>query len=866
MTASDNVAADGQKHSALAIFLRRYRGLLTALAVLVVFVAVTLAIYRLTGEISYQDVLDAMASTTWTSIALAVLFTGLSFAALICYDFNAIAFIGKRAPLSSVAMTAFSAYAIGNTAGFGPLSGGAIRFRAYSRLGFSPGEITRIVAFVTLAFGIGLLAVCALSMLIVANRIGTYMNIDANWLRGGALLIIGLLAGLQYFGRNGRVLKLGPARLRLPDTLTSSRQFLVTAFDIAASASVLYMLLPETHVGWPSFLAIYAAAVGLGVLSHVPAGLGVFETVIVAGLGNAISVDALLGSLLLYRLVYHVLPLLIAVIIVLTTEVRQLTNHPVAADIGQTAVRLAPSLLSTLALMLGAMLIFSSVTPSPDFDLDFLSGVLPLPLVEGAHFLSSVLGLALVISSRGINQRLDGAWWVGLLSACAAFVLSFIKALAVFEASFLALFIVGMLINARSFTRPASLFRQALSPSWLGAMSVIIVGAVAILLFVYRDTEYSRDLWWQFEFMGEAPRGLRALLGLVLLSSVVAIVSLIRPAAIRPSTVTEQDVERAIPVVDAQDYADSNLVRMADKRVLFSESGKAFIMYGIQGRSWVALGDPVGSPSDVAELVWRFVETARAAGGRAAFYQVSPSLLSYCADAGLRAYKLGELAIVDLQNFELAGSRLAGLRQSYNRGKREGLEFSVIEPPEVADVIEDLRAVSDAWLAHHNTREKGFSLGAFRDDYITAQPVAILRAGGRIVAFSTLLVTGTRSEASVDLMRFVPDAPKGSMDFLFVSIMEYMRDRGYSTFNLGMAPLSGMSRRESAPVWDRIGALVFEHGEKFYNFRGLRAFKSKFHPRWEPRYLAVTGTTGAALVLMDVTLLISGGMRGVVGK
>jgi phosphatidylglycerol lysyltransferase len=81
-----------------------------------------------------------------------------------------------------------------------------------------------------------------------------------------------------------------------------------------------------------------------------------------------------------------------------------------------------------------------------------------------------------------------------------------------------------------------------------------------------------------------------------------------------------------------------------------------------------------------------------------------------------------------------------------------------------------------------------------------------------------------------------------------------------------MAPLSGMSTREAALAWDRIGSVVFEHGERFYNFKGLKAFKSKFHPAWEPRYLAVAGGVSPAIVMMDATLLIGGGLRGVVGK
>lgn len=866
MIPSDIPQSDKPERHPLLALLLRFRVYLASIAVIAVFGLMTVAAYNLTNEVRYDDVLEALSQTTWASVVLAVMFTGLSFAALICYDLNALEYIGRKLPPAPVAMTAFSAYAIGNTAGFGALSGGAIRFRAYSRLGLTPEEIARVIAFVTLSFGIGLLGVSAVSALVTAPRLASVAGMDADVLRLIAIAIIAVLVGLMILGRNGRVVSIGKLRLRLPDTLTSSRQFLITALDIAASASVLYMLLPETNVGWPAFFAIYATAVGLGVLSHVPAGLGVFETVMLGALGNAISIDALLGSLVLYRLIYHVLPLVIAVLLVIGAELREAMQHPVANDIGNLAARLAPHLLSAFALILGAMLIFSSVTPTPDSNLDFLSDFLPLPVIEGAHLFSSLLGLMLAIAARGLGQRLDGAWWVSLLAATVAFVFAFLKGIAVVEATVLAIFIFALILNAKRFNRPASLVSQALSPAWLAAILVILAGAITILFFVYRDVDYHHNLWWEFEFTEEAPRGLRALLALTVAASGIAFLSLLRPAFSRPDSVVAEDVERAVAIAATQNIADANLVRMGDKRVMFSDSGKAFIMFGIQGRSWIALGDPIGAVEDTAELVWRFVETARAAGGRAVLYQVSPALLSYCADAGLRAFKLGELASVELTRFELKGGKLAGLRQALSKGARDGLEFSIVEPPDVAAILGELRAVSDAWLSEHNTREKTFSLGAFEDSYVTSQPVALLRKQGRVVAFATVFVTETKHEGTVDIMRFAPDAPRGSMDFLFVSLLEHLKSAGYQVFNLGMAPLSGMSKREIAPVWDRIGGTMFEHGERFYNFKGLRAFKSKFHPLWQPRYLAVSGGTGAVLALMDVTLLISGGVRGVVGK
>lgn len=847
-------------------FFEAYRPYFIALAMLAVFAFTTFAIYKLTTEVSYDDVIEALTDTSWSSVALAIFFTALSFASLIGYDVNALTYIGRPLPFAPVAVTAFAAYAVGNTAGFGALSGGAIRFRAYTRLGLSPDDVGRVIAFVTLAFGIGLLAVTALASLVTAPRIGDALGIDGGWVRGGSIVIILVLVALVILGRGGRVISIGSLDIRLPDSRTSSQQFLVTALDVAASASVLYVLLPQGSIGWPSFVAIYATAIGLGVLSHVPAGLGVFETVIVAALGNTVSLDQVLGSLVLYRVIYHVLPLLIATLVVIGVELRQLAKHPVASTLRKLEFRLAPPLLASFAMVAGAMLVFASVTPTPDSDLDFLANYLPLPVFESAHFFSSILGLILFVAARGIGQRLDGAWWIGMICTALALVFAFMRAVALYEAIFLAVLLAGLFLSAKLFKRRASLFGQVLTPSWIAAMLIVVVAAVTVLLFAYREVDYSHQLWWQFEFSEEAPRGLRAVLGLAIIAALIALYSLLRPAARRTPLSTADDFERAVQIVMTQGNADANLVRMGDKRLMFSESGNAFIMYGIQGRSWIALFDPIGPQEEVADLVWRFVETARMQGGRAVLYQISPSLLSHCADTGLRAFKLGELAIVDLTKFDLKGGRLAGLRQAINKGAREGLEFELVDQPNVAGIIDDLRVVSDAWLQEQDTREKTFSLGAFRDDYVCAQPVAVLRKDGKICAFATLSVTDTRQEGTVDLMRFAPDAPKGSMDFLFVKIMEYLRDAGYAQFNLGMAPLSGMSQREVALAWDKIGSVVFEHGERFYNFKGLKAFKSKFHPNWEPRYLAVSGGASPAIVMMDATFLIGGGLRGVVGK
>ena len=314
----------------------------------------------------------------------------------------------------------------------------------------------------------------------------------------------------------------------------------------------------------------------------------------------------------------------------------------------------------------------------------------------------------------------------------------------------------------------------------------------------------------------------------------------------------------------AQPSADACIALMGDKNFLFSASGNAFVMFGRRGRSWVSLFDPVGPQSEWPELVWRFLESAREQGCRASFYQVRPRTLPVYLDAGLRVYKLGEYAYVPLPEFSLKGKARADLRQALNRGEREQMSLEVLAPGQAN--LTELRAISDAWLAEHSTAEKGFSLGAFSESYVQRCPVALVRLQGLPVAFATLMVTGEADEATVDLMRHVREAPNGTMDYLFAKLLLHFQAEGYRRFGLGMAPLSGMAAHPLAPRWHRMGRLLFAHGEHFYNFQGLRAFKEKFSPEWEARYLAAPGGLTPLFVLTDVAALISGGLRGVIAK
>jgi phosphatidylglycerol lysyltransferase len=235
-------------------------------------------------------------------------------------------------------------------------------------------------------------------------------------------------------------------------------------------------------------------------------------------------------------------------------------------------------------------------------------------------------------------------------------------------------------------------------------------------------------------------------------------------------------------------------------------------------------------------------------------------------DMGLTLVKIGEEARVDLTAFNLDGGDRRALRRVHHHLGEKGFRLEIIPVEKVPEVMESLRAVSDAWREGKRGAEKGFSLGFFKEDYLALTPVAVVRHGQDIVAFANLWCSGDREELSADLMRYGANAPANVMEYLFVSLMLWGREAGYRWFSLGMAPLAGVEAHPFMPLWNKMAALAYRHGEGFYNFQGLRRYKDKFKPVWEPRYLASPGGLALPVVVANLTTLIGGGVKGVLRR
>jgi phosphatidylglycerol lysyltransferase len=331
-----------------------------------------------------------------------------------------------------------------------------------------------------------------------------------------------------------------------------------------------------------------------------------------------------------------------------------------------------------------------------------------------------------------------------------------------------------------------------------------------------------------------------------------------------PDPPAQPELDRAAEIIRADTHSQAALALLGDKPLLWSDSGRAFIMYGVEGRSWITMGDPVGPDEEKSELIWKFRELCDLHAGWPVFYEIERQHLHHYLDLGLTLQKIGEEARVSLPDFSLEGSSRKWMRKMQRKLESEECRLEIVT--DATPILTELREISDAWLTEKKTREKGFSLGFFAEEYIRRFPVAVVRRGERIVAFSNVWTSGDHEEVSVDLMRHRLDAPAGVMDYMFLSLILWGQQQSYKFFNLGMAPLSGLENRSLGTVWNRVGALTYRFGENFYNFQGLRQYKEKFAPIWEPMYIASPGGLALPRILTNLATLISGGLRGVVAK
>jgi phosphatidylglycerol lysyltransferase len=809
-------------------------------------------------------------------LVAAIALTIVNYLVLAGYDFLALRYTGhNHIPLSKILVASLISYPISNNTGQSWASGGSVRYRFYSAWGIPGWDVVKISLFLTLTYFLGILTLGLGSSLLLPKfllhplknpHMISFLTIICAVCLGGYWIAV-------IFWKRPLIFK--GLELRLPSVPMTFGQTFIAALDIILSALVLWMFLSgHVKISFMAFLLVFILAQFSGIISQVPGGIGVFESTFLWLMSAIHSTHyhhlSLIGALFLFRIIYYFLPLMLAGGGLLGYEA--FTRRSALVKGSRAFKRLLsviiPQIYSVLLLFSGGFLLISGYIPTKSAVMDWLADVIPLPVIELSHLLGSLTGLLLLFLARGIRLRIDAAWYGSLIWLTMGIAVSLLKGFVWQESLALSVMLLLMLPAKSYFRRKSSLFDMPFSRPWIAMIVIVLAGSAWIGFFAYRNVQYANELWWQFSYKADAPRFLRAVLLSAVLTTGYAMYYLL--AVARPKTLQKPDsgeLDTAATLLSHEADTRGFLALLGDKYLSWSDDRKAFLMFAVTPRYWIVMGDPVGEPKAVDSLLWSFREQVDLYNAKPVFYQVSDKYLPYYLDLGLSLLKIGEEAKVDLTQFSLQGGRYASQRTARNKFTKQGYRVIILSPHELKNTIAVLRNISDQWLLRKNTREKGFSLGFFDEQYICRTDVAVVYdPSGRMMAFANLWKNGRKEEVSVDLMRYDPESPNGIMEYLFVELMLWGKTENYRWFSLGMAPLAGLERHPLAPLWHKIGTTIFDLGEEFYNFEGLYEYKAKFNPEWQPRYLAAPAGLSVPFILMTITRLISGSWKGIFSR
>ncbi|MCJ7601356.1 MAG: bifunctional lysylphosphatidylglycerol flippase/synthetase MprF [Desulfobulbaceae bacterium] len=850
----------------------RIRKIIAPIVALTLFLAAILILHRIVGHYHAAEIRNAFHTIAAPHLFLCFTFSCLSYFALSIYDLLACHYIGRPLSYRKVLLTSFLSYAFANNTGsLAVIASGAVRYRLYGGWGLSGEEVGRIMGFCMVAFWLGFLCLGGWAFVLEPLHLPPELNLPSHFsVMPVGLLFLATVAAylLACFTIKKPVLIKGVG-ISLPRPALAFGQVAVAVADLLFVCAALYVLLPAAdQLSFAVFVGLYLVALIAGLVSNVPGGLGVFESLMALALAPFTAGPPVIAALLVFRGIYYLLPLGLAALLLGGMELHRRRTGLVrlATGLNRVTSLLVPQIMALSTFVAGAVLLFSGSMPAVGSRLAWLADIVPLPVLELSHFFGSVAGMGLLILAAGLRKRLDTAYFLSIILLGAGIVFSLLKGLDYEEAAWLAVMLFALYSSRSQFYRRTSFFAEPFSPGWFTAVFIVLCGSIWLGFFVYRHHSYANELWWSFALHGDAPRFLRATVGAVALILLFTVIRLFRPYQPPPAAPAVEELEQVAALCRRTTDTSAHLALLGDKSLLFSDSRDAFLMYAVKGRSWIVMGDPIGPEQEADELVWRFRGLCDTYGGWPVFYEVGKNHLARYIDLGLSAVKIGEEGRVPLADFNLAGSHRKSLRYIHNRLIKDGYVFEIVPAEGVVPLLPEMKAVSDAWLADKNTREKGFSLGFFDEGYLSRLPVALVRKDGRMLAFANLWPGAEQFELSIDLMRYLPEAPQGIMDFLFIEIMLRGREQGYQWFSMGMAPLAGLEYRRISPLWSNIGAFVYRHGEHFYNFKGLREYKDKFDPVWEPRYLIFPGGFHLPVIFANLASLISRGMKGVLTK
>lgn len=520
--------------------------------------------------------------------------------------------------------------------------------------------------------------------------------------------------------------------------------------------------------------------------------------------------------------------------------------------------RRAPSIAAWLTLLAGVMTIISAAGPIVPERFDVLSRAVPLDVHVTARVLAVQLGLVLLFLSRALRRGKRRAWYLAVAASASLVVVHLLKGLDLEEAFVHLVLLVILLAGHRAFyakSDPTS-FGQLLRfvPLYVGG--VVAYGAGVVLLNRGRLNEQPTFA----KVVSTVVNGLAGVEGPLTVDSGVfarafpvslsllgfiglagAIYLLFRP--ILEGLVRHPDeLERARTIVE--EWGSDTLAYFSlrdDKNYFFSASGDAFLAYRYINGIAIVSGDPIGRAEEIASTFAAFVEEAGARGWKVAVLAGRAGHAELYESLGLRAFYLGEEAVIDLGAFSLEGRKIRKVRQSCHRLNKAGYTVELLSAADVGPELQGaMNEITHKWRGR--APERGFSMALSRSLGAADADCRVLIArdsDGHPRGFLRLVPCyGEAKGFSLDQMRREPGTPNGLTEFMVVCACEALAEQGYDHLSLNFAAFARLlNEGAELTLWEKFQRWLIKRANPYFQIESLLNFNRKFFPGWVPRYL-----------------------------
>ena len=813
-----------------------------------------IAIYEILQTISGIDVhlLRKEVSELQIWELLFILFiTFCAITPMIFYDVILVKILGIKINKRILLNHSFIVNTFSNLIGFGGLVGVFLRNYFYSKYKEDKEDLLKSIASVTLFYLTGISLLAWIMYLFFWNF---PLLKEVRWLKI-AVILVSLYVPIFIAMLIIRNKKAGSINSKISFQLITTS---VTEWIAVFLVIWILTFILKIPIELSNLIPIFLIASCAGIVSMIPGGVGSFDLVFLWGTQSlGIADEKVLFLLILYRVGYFVLPFLVSALL-FVKEYWNRWNQSWDDLPNVIFQKLSHMLLTILVFLSGVVLLLSASVPGILSRLKIAQEFLSSPIMHVSHQMTVAAGFILLGLCRGIKYKVKRAYQLCLIVLSSSALFSIFKGLDYEEAIFLLIVAVLLVASKKQFYRESNVLTWGIVLFDLAAVTIITVMYVLIgyvnlptakihipaALQEYIITDY-RDLFYS------------AVIGILIAIVIFYIGYFIRaPKKMEKLLSSEQEerIKNHLMTYKGTEY--SHLIFLHDKFVHWNKEGTVLFSYQIYADKTVVLGDPVGNETDFLPAIQEFLEMADRHGYTPVFYEINNKIFPPLHEHGYSFFKLGEEAFVDLDKFSLAGKGMKGRRAVKNKFERENFTVEIVNPPYSRELMNELQEVSTKWL--QGRAEKGFSLGFFNEHYLNTSNIAVLRGTEGVIGFASVMPMYDNGErVSVDLMRFKPGAPSGTMDFIFLSLFEWAKAEGYRVFNMGMSPLSNVGKSRYSFLSEKIAAQIFLHGQHFYHFKGLKNFKLKYADFWEPKYIAYRKKSSLPFTMAQITLLIS---------